>query len=442
MITLSYRNVTAAAVGEHGLDDGDLEAAVSEHGPLCAKFVADADAGAFGFDKLPAAPLADPILAYADEVRGSFRHVVQIGIGGSALGATAIHGALSDRFHNEHALPRFTVLDNVDPEETASLLDRIDPKETLFHVVTKSGGTTETLAGMLVALQRLRDAGADWKRHVVFTTDPEKGFLRDLARREGIRAFDLPGDVGGRFSVLTGVGLLPAALLGLDVRGILAGAAEARERCRRTDPRANPAFMFALLAHRLDTRRGKRIHVMMPYARALRDVADWFKQLWAESLGKTPRVGPTPVVALGTTDQHSQIQLLNEGPNDKFIVFLEAAEFRRDVPLPSVLPADAPPAYLQGRTMAEVMSAMKRGTESALTANGRPNATLRFGEISARTVGEIFYLLEAATVFAGRLYGVDPFDQPGVEAGKKIALSILRGQEAPAPAPDPRTEVR
>lgn len=445
MITLHYQNVTAARIGrKDGLSDAEIDRAVTRAGPLYRRFQDDATAGDFGFATLlDTDPVDTPVVRFAEARRGAFQSFVQIGIGGSALGAVAIHAALSHRFHNETAArPRFYALDNVDPEETRALFDILDPRTTMFHVVTKSGDTTETMAGFLSALRRLRDAlGDGWRNNVVVTTDPGKGFLRKFARDEGLVAFDIPPAVGGRFSVLSPVGLLPAAMIGADVPEIIYGAQQAADDCRRAEPRQNVAFVFALLSHLLDLKRGKRIHVMMPYARALRDTADWFRQLWGESLGKTSAVGPTPVVALGTTDQHSQMQLYTQGPNDKFIVFLECEKFRQDEVIPAVLPKDAAPSFLQGRSFGEVIGAMKRGTESALTSARRPNATLLFEEISARSLGWIFYLLEAATVYAGRLYGVNPFDQPGVEAGKKAAFAFLGrpGYEAPpAVPPDPR----
>jgi glucose-6-phosphate isomerase len=439
MITLDYQNVMASKVGAlHGIDAGDLDRAIAATGGLCRRFGEESAQGLYGFALLPHddAP-ARAVLNFAAERRGTVKNFVQIGIGGSALGAVALHSALAGK-----EPPRFYCLDNVDPEEAHALFEKVDPKETLYHIVTKSGDTTETMAGFLVALHRLREVlGEKWKKNLVFTTDPEKGFLRKFAREQAIPTFDLPGNVGGRFSVLTPVGLLPAAMMGVDPVAILAGARRADEVSKRIDPRRNPAFLFALIAHLLDTKKGKRIHVMMSYSRALRDVADWFRQLWAESLGKNPNVGPTPVLALGATDQHSQVQLYTEGPNDKFTIFLECAKFRADLRIPAALPQDAPPAFLYGRSFSDVLAAMKSGTESALTQAQRPNATLRFDEISAGSLGEIFYLLEAATLYAGRLYDVNPFDQPGVEAGKRTAFGILGkpGAVKPPPAvPDPR----
>ena len=450
MISFRYQNAMVPSVrGADGLSDAELDQALAASGPLCRRFAEESAKGLFGFAKLPArAEVAQAVVKFAQERRDRAKHFVQIGIGGSALGATAIHTALSHRYHNQLAAkdrdfwPRFYVLDNVDPEETRALLELLDPRETLYHVVTKSGDTTETMAGFLTILHRLKEvAGERWKQNLVFTTDPKKGFLRKMAQDEGIASFEIPDDVGGRFSVLTPVGLLPAAMLGLDAAAILRGAAEMQGICEGADARRNPAFMFALVSHLLDVKRGKRIHVMMPYSRALRDVGDWFRQLWAESLGKNPQTGPTPVLALGTTDQHSQCQLYMEGPNDKFTVFLEVEKFRHDDTVPAAAPPDASPAFLHGKTFSSILGAMKGGTEAALTRAGRPNATLCFPDVSERTVGGIFFLLEAATLFAGWLYNVNPFDQPGVESGKKTAFALL-GRPGyttpPIPPLDPR----
>jgi glucose-6-phosphate isomerase len=300
-------------------------------------------------------------------------------------------------------------------------------------VVTNSGETVETIAGFLIFLQALRErAGRDWKAHLVFTTDPDKGFLRRLAKKEKIEAFAIPPGVGGRFSVLSPVGLVPAALAGIDIRKLLAGADRMETICSRTRAEDNPAFVAALIHHLLDTKRGKTMSVFMPYARALRDVADWFVQLWAESLGKRlslagkiVHTGQTPIRALGATDQHSVVQLLTEGPNNKMIVFVEVERFRGDVEIPPLYPDDETTGFLGNQTLGRLINAEKRGTEVALTDAGRPSYTLRLSTISPESVGELLYFLEVQTAFAGMLYGINAFDQPGVETGKKAAFALL-----------------
>ncbi len=426
MITLRYQNAMSAHAGRGGLTDRELAAAVKAARPSFRAILRGR--GKLGFASLPYREnVLSKVQSYARLIHGRFRNFVQIGIGGSSLGAAAVAGALLDRFHNERARPRLYFLDNVDPEETASLFERIDPSETLFHVVTKSGETTETVAGFLVALERLHRKVKRAGAHLVVTTDRRKGFLRKFAQQEGLKSFEIPANVGGRFSVLTPVGLLPAAVAGIRIDEIAAGAILADEMCSRRDLRDNPAAMYALVSHLHDARHGRRIHVMMPYARALRDAADWFRQLWAESLGKrrgNDHVGPTPVVALGATDQHSQIQLFVEGPDDKLVTFVTLLRHRKDVFIPAGV-HDPAADFLHGKSFSDLIVAEQRGTEAALAAAERPSMTLELTQVSPKTLGAYFFLFEMATVFAAKLYGVDPFDQPGVEAGKRAAFALL-----------------
>ena len=426
MLTLRYQNAMAAHVGRGGLTDREVSAALKAARPSLRPLMSGK--GRPGFAALPYREnVLGRIEAYARRVRGRFRNVVQVGIGGSSLGAAAIAGALLDRFHNERSRPRLYFLDNVDPEETASLFERIDPAETLFHIVTKSGETTETVAGFLVALERLHRKVKRPGSHLVVTTDRKKGFLRKFANAEGIASFEIPANVGGRFSVLSPVGLLPAALAGIPIEEIAGGAILADELCSRRDLRENPAAMFAVVSHLMDVRRGRSIHVLMPYARALKDAADWFRQLWAESLGKKRgdgHVGPTPVLALGATDQHSQVQLFVEGPQDKLITFVTLRTYRKDVVIPASV-RDPSADFLPGKGFSDLIVAEQRGTEAALAAVGRPSLTLELTQVSPRTLGAFFYFFEMATAFSGKLYGVDAFDQPGVEAGKRAAFALL-----------------
>jgi glucose-6-phosphate isomerase len=244
-------------------------------------------------------------------------------------------------------------------------------------------------------------------------------------------ALDVPPGVGGRFSVLTPVGLFPLAAAGVDVGALLAGAGHLDAHLSRPGLWDNPAYLFAAI-HVLFLRRGRNVHVLMPYSDALKDVADWFRQLWAESLGKRLSldgaevcVGPTPVGALGTTDQHSQVQLFMEGPQDKVVTFVEVDEPRREVDLPPEFPGHAEVEYLQGKTLGTLLRAEKRATEAALTRRGRPNLTLSLPRVSAHGVGQLLHLLQVATVFAGGLLGIDPLDQPGVELGKELTFGLL-----------------
>ena len=384
--------------------------------------------------------------------------VVVLGIGGSALGPIALRTALRPPQWNllsdeaRGGEPRLHVLDNVDPANIMSLLDRLDLHRALFVVISKSGGTAETMAQYLVVRGRL-DAALGRKgarQQLVFVTDPTKGALRTLANAEGIPALDIPPNVGGRFSVLTPVGILPAALIGIDTGALLAGAGRMRDRCRTATLSGNIAGAFAALQYLADTKHHRPIQVLMPYSDALRDMADWFVQLWAESLGKHREpddagVGPTPLGALGATDQHSKVQLFMEGPPDKTVTFIGVEHGIAAVEIPA-LHSDVPElAYLGGHQLGELLDIERRATAGALARRGRPNMTLTLERVDAGHVGELMMLLEVATAYAGQLYGVNAYDQPGVELGKQFTYAMLGRADAEQarqewnllPKPDP-----
>ena len=375
------------------------------------------------------------ITAWADDER-RIHEIVVLGIGGSALGPIALRTALLPHawnmadFKQRGGRPRLHVLDNIDPVTIVALLGRLELPKTLFLVVSKSGGTAETMAQYLIVRKQLKLARLPLPDHLVVVTDPAKGALRPIVQRDGLRAAEIPPNVGGRFSVLSAVGILPAALIGIDVRALLGGAREMVQRCVSDDPRTNPALAYAGLQWLADTKLGKRIQVLMPYSDQLRDFAAWFVQLWAESLGKIhPRtgehVGPTPIAALGATDQHSQVQLFMEGPADKTITFVA---LRSSPPGPEILvnPSEgAELEYLGGHTLGELLNVERQATAGALARRGRPNMTLTLDRADARSVGELIMVLELATAYAGSLYGVNAFDQPGVELGKQFTYAIL-----------------
>jgi glucose-6-phosphate isomerase len=311
----------------------------------------------------------------------------------------------------------------------AALMARVRLSETLFLVVSKSGGTAETMAQYLIVRGRLQDAGLPLAEHLVFVTDPTKGALRPIASAEGIPALDIPPEVGGRFSVLTAVGMLPAALIGIDVVELLAGAQDMVRRTEARDVTRNPAGAWAVLQWLADTRAGRGIHVMMPYADSLRDIASWFVQLWAESLGKiradASHTGPTPLPALGATDQHSQVQLFMEGPLDKTVTFIAVQEPATDIMIPR-LHADVPDlAYLGGHSLGELLNAERSATAGALAARGRPSATIELDRVDPWHLGSLLMFLEIATAYAGALYGINAFDQPGVELGKRFTYGMM-----------------
>jgi glucose-6-phosphate isomerase len=374
--------------------------------------------GVLGFRELEAhAAERARLTKWAASVRDDIDDVVVLGIGGSALGAVCLRTALAPR-------ARLHVLDNVDPRSVQSLLESVNLKRTKFLVVSKSGSTAETMAQYLLVSDRLKSAKLAAKDHLVFITDPVKGALRAAAKRDGVPAFEVPANVGGRFSVLSPVGTLPAALLGLDVDALIAGATAMRDRCAGASLREDPALAFAALQWRAHSEAGQGSHVLMPYSDALRDLGPWFVQLWAESLGKKTadgrHVGPTPIAAVGATDQHAQVQLFMEGPLDKTVTFVDVESHPTDLAIPVGDDAPAELKYLKGRTFGELLRTECAATAAALARGGRPTMTIRVSTVDAWHLGGLFMFFELATIYAGQFYGVDPLDQPGVELGKQL----------------------
>lgn len=462
-IRLDYTNMLAPTVPggvDAALWDGMGETFAAAHAHVAGQHAA----GVLGFLDIPdddalhrqVRDAAAGIHARRGDARVT--DVVVLGIGGSALGPIALRTALVAPRWNEldeagrGGKPRLHVLDNVDPTSVVALLARLAPRSTVFVVTSKSGGTAETMAQYLIVRGWLEDTlGADARHQLYFVTDPEKGALRALARSEGIAALDIPANVGGRFSVLTAVGLLPAALMGVDTGALLAGAADMRTRCASKEIRHNPAGVFATLQWLADTRHQRPIHVLMPYSDALRDLAAWFVQLWAESLGKHQSpgdagYGPTPIAAVGATDQHSQVQLFMEGPGDKTVTFISVDEPAKDAVIPALHSDVAELGYLGGRRLGELLDIERQATAGALARRGRPNMTIHTERVDASSVGSLFMLFEIATVYAGALYQVDPMNQPGVELGKQFTYAMLGRADAeqarqewnllPKPQPD------
>jgi glucose-6-phosphate isomerase len=443
-IVLDYNNMLAPRLGDgHGVDPARLDALAGRFREAHADATRRRASGELGFYALPdESETVRAIESFAEGVGQTFSNVVVLGIGGSALGTIALRTALLHPFWNElgdeerEFFPRLYVLDNVDPATIGPFLDRLDVRRTLFNVVSKSGGTAETMSQYLIVREKLQAAlGDGYVRHLLFTTDPKKGVLREIADAEGIATLPIPSSVGGRFSVLSAVGLLPAAMVGIDVSALLAGAAEMRARCDTDALRDNPAGLFGALQYLADTEKGANVQVMMPYSDPLKDVADWFRQLWAESLGKRKNragqdvfVGPTPVKALGATDQHSQVQEYVEGPFDKTITFVAARERGEDVVIPRLHAELDELGYLGGRTLGELLDTERLATEAALAKRGRMSMTLELPRVDAHSLGGLFMLLQIATVYAGFFYGVDPMDQPGVELGKQLTYGIMGRQ--------------
>ncbi|WP_049935085.1 hypothetical protein [Haloplanus natans] len=339
--------------------------------------------------------------------------ILTVGIGGSALGAATLSEALGG------AVDHY-VLDNVDPAGVDRLLDSLPLADTVVHVVSRSGTTAETLANFLVVREAMERAGVDWTERTLVTTGPD-GNLRNLADRHDLPALDVPAGVPGRFSALSTVSLPVAVLAGADIDALLAGARAEADRLAGS-LFESPAYAYGAACYALE-RRGAGVNAVMPYAESLECFAEWFAQLWAESLGKDA-VGQTPARALGATDQHSQLQLYRAGPRDKLVTLVRPRE-GPDVPIPET-DLDGL-AYLGGGSLGDLLDAEFEATEASLAAANCPNVRVEVDRLDAHGVGELLYGMEAACVLYGELAGVETFTQPAVEWGKRAARGLLGG---------------
>lgn len=375
---------------------------------------------------------------FASMVEGRFDNILVLGIGGSALGGLAVTEALLKPYWNlltpekRKGLPRIFFLDNIDPDTINGLLEVIDLKKTLVNVITKSGDTAETMSQFMILKDLMtKELGDDYRKNIVATTDKKMGILRQLADQEGYKTFFVPDDVGGRFSVFSSVGLLPFALVGLDIDEIINGIKDMDLLLKNTDINQNIAAQGALIQYLLDTEKGKNLSVMMPYSSRLKYVSDWYVQLWAESLGKEinnngerVNVGPTPIKALGATDQHSQIQLYNEGPNNKVITFIRVENFDTQLEIPKIFEYTGV-GYLGGKTINDLINAEADSTRVSLADYKRPTLTLTLEKIDEYNLAQLLYMLEVQTAIAGELYNINTFNQPGVEQAKNYTYALM-----------------
>jgi len=458
-ITLYYKNVTAEVIGpEHGITAEQFEDLAEKTTPLIAELNWQKAQGQTPYRNLPYDEKnPQKVRQLADEVKETCENFVVLGIGGSALGNIALQTALNPYMYNlddtKRKTPRLFVFDNVDPDQLASFIDWISDKldKTIFNVISKSGRTAETASQFLLVRKLLSDKLAPnaVKEHIIATTDAKEGTLRKIADETGFRTLEVPDGVGGRFSILSPVGLFSAAVCGIDIESLLAGARDMDKRLSNENFYKNPAAINAAINfHYYNV--GKKISVIMPYCYALKDFADWYRQLWAESLGKAKslagdevHVGPTPVKALGATDQHSQVQLYREGPNDKLFTFLQTNAFETNLQI-GPAPESAPELdYLAAKNMDMLLNNEKLATEYALLQNHRPCLTVLFDRVNPYTIGQFIYLFEVTTSLAGLLFGISAYDQPAVELGKEATFALMKrpGYEKLAQRIQPVTEI-
>ncbi len=357
----------------------------------------------------------------ADKLPENVDTLLVLGIGGSALGAKMVR----DAFQN-NLTKKLIILDNVDPETIYSVASSMNPEKTVINVISKSGTTVEPISQFKFFFNLFeKELGeAETLKRIVITTDREKGVLRKLADEKGILSMEVPANVGGRFSVLTPVGIFPLQYCGIDTKSLVNGALN--EKKEGADKSVKGAVLDYLFFN-----KGKNIKVMFIYSDNLYRFGEWYLQLFAESLGKRfdrdgneVKVGATGVLAKGVTDQHSQVQLYKEGPEDKFFAFFKIKN-KKDILIPDSLSEYKELSYLNGKTFSKLMDAECEGTMQALENDGKPLILYEIDELSIENMGRLIYLFELQTAICGYLYNINPFDQPGVEEGKIIAKRLL-----------------
>lgn len=424
MIRIDFSNLMQDAVGKNGLAKEDFKS-------IDIKKIS----GIIQTRKYPELEFFDlhkadtSVIKEIGKYSRGFENFLLLGIGGSALGPRSILEALSP-LHNLKNRPRVFIYDNVDPATLKNILELIDLKRTVINVITKSGSTAETIASFMIIWKRLQEQLLKPEEHIIVTTDPEKGNLRKIVKDYCLMSLPIPQGVGGRYSVLSAVGLLLAETIGISSDDMLKGAKDFHDKCMNADLWQNPAYLFSLSLYLMQKLKDRNITVIMPYADRLKSFSEWFCQLWAESLGKDGN-GLTPYPSLGTTDQHSQLQLWMEGPEDKVVVFLSIEDYDTDINIPEVFQNMEGLSYLSGHSLGELIRIEQEASEIALAKNGRPSITIKLPRIDAYHLGQLFHFFEISTAVTGFLYGINPFNQPGVEEGKNLTYGMMgkRGYE-------------
>ncbi len=429
MIGLNFSNMVEGVIGTEGLSERIIEN-FSGRIEEAHKKIKDRIMPELAFIDLHSQDTSE-IKDTAKHIRETSENFLILGIGGSALGPRAILEAMSP-FHNLQKKPRVFIYDNVDPRTLKHIFSLIDLKKTSVNVISKSGSTAETAASFMFLWDEMKKVpGGEISKRFIITTDTEKGNLRRIVKEEDLMSLLIPQGIGGRYSVLSAVGLLLAEVIGIDSDSLLRGAMDINNKCSEPDFWKNPAYLFGTLLYLMNEEKQKTINVLVPYADSLKPLSEWFCQLWAESLGKD-RKGLTPYPSVGTTDQHSQLQLWIEGPRDKVLIFIRIDNYGNDIKIPGVFKDIEGLSYLSGHTLSELIKAEEEATELALAKAGIPNMTITMPRIDAYHLGQLFHFFGLATAFTGFLYRINPFDQPGVEEGKNLTYGIMgkRGFEA------------
>lgn len=381
------------------------------------------------FDVLGDETLLTQVEEKARALHETFTHFVVLGTGGSSLGAKTLCDLKNNPFGAQKHHIHF--LNNVDSHTIEQLLTSLDLDKTCFISVSKSGTTAETLCQTLCIMKALEIKGMDVKKHFEILTEDKDSPLTQLAETYLITPLDHHKGIGGRFSVFSNVGLLPAALMGINIRA-LHNAAEAYiaafQESARNNELTHPVLEGSLFAFQA-MENAKPIAVMMPYIDRLASFAQWHAQLWAESLGKQGK-GSTPVAALGTVDQHSQLQLYNDGPNDKTYTFLVEDSRQKGLVPNAYVYTDAKLSYLEDQTMGDLLYAEARATIDSLIKVGRPLRAIAFKALDETVLGELLAHFMLETILTAELLNLDAFDQPGVEESKRLTRHYLADKQA------------
>ncbi len=429
----NYGNVLKEIIGDKGIDFAEIEKMRPQidkaKESISEKFKTDYYALQLPYVmSLKATEIANT----AKEIREKYENFVVVGMGGSSLGNQMLHYAFNGIYHNMQSHPKMYFLDNVDPKSTESLLNSIDLSKTMFNVITKSGSTAETIQNFLLITDFLKERSLDLKEHLIFTTDPEKGLLRKLSSEFGVKTFEIPPYVGGRYSVLTAVGLLSAAVEGIDIPILLRGAELMRLSILNSDPLNCSAILLPLIQYILFKEKGVNINAMFTYSDGLSYLGQWYRQLLSESIGKKYDrsgkeifTGITPLAVRGTSDQHSILQLFLEGPFDKLILMVAPRDYKSGLTVKGEAINDESVEYLKGRKYSDLIKAEFNGTKAALKKNGRPFVSIELSEIREEEIGKLIYMLEYSVIFLGELLGINPIDQPAVELGKQFTYGIM-----------------
>ncbi|MCI4627182.1 MAG: hypothetical protein L3V56_14650, partial [Candidatus Magnetoovum sp. WYHC-5] len=373
MLELYFANMLEEAIGEKGLSLLQIES-LRDNIEKAHEQIIKRKWQELAFLDLAAYDTSS-IKEIAAEVISTSDYFLLLGIGGSAMGPRVILEALKP-LHNYISSPKIFIYDNIDPRTLNAILSIIDASKTSVNVVTKSGTTAETLASFMVLWNKMEKAlGKDAAKRFIISTSPAKGMMRELVNEYGFKSLPIPDGIVGRYSVFSSAGLLISEIAGINTTELLSGARDIIQRCQVSELWENPAYVFSALLYLMSVKEGRNINVMMPYADGLKAAAEWFCQLWAESLGKLG-FGLTPYPSLGTTDQHSQLQLWLEGPEDKVVIFIHIGDYAVDIKIPNIFEEKERCSCLAGNSLSDLIKAAEEATEVVLSEASKPNMTL------------------------------------------------------------------